>query len=30
MQDILKNYYASGGKTLFETTEQLDEVNIAT
>ena len=29
MQDILKNYYASGGKTLFETTEQLDEVNIA-
>ena len=29
MQDILKNYYTSGGKTLFETTEQLDEVNIA-
>jgi hypothetical protein len=28
MQDILKNYYASGGKTLFEQ-EQLDEVNIA-
>ena len=27
-QDILKNYYANGGKTLFEY-EQLDEVNIA-
>lgn len=25
MQDILKNYYAAGGKTLFETAEQLDE-----
>jgi len=27
MQDILKNYYASGGKTLFESEEQLDEIN---
>jgi hypothetical protein len=25
MQDILKNYYASGGKELFETRENLDE-----
>ena len=25
MQDILKNYYASGGKTLFESDEQLAE-----
>ena len=25
MQDILKNYYASGGKTLFEDVENLDE-----
>jgi len=25
MQDILKNYYASGGRTLFESDEQLDE-----
>ena len=24
MQDILKNYYASGGKTLFESAEQSD------
>jgi hypothetical protein len=32
MQDILKNYYAAGGKDLFtvvESAEQLDEVNIA-
>ena len=28
MQDILKNYYAAGGKTLFES-EQLEEVNVA-
>lgn len=27
MQDILKNYYASGGKTLFESAEQLDEID---
>jgi hypothetical protein len=25
MQDILKNYYANGGKELFETREELDE-----
>jgi len=28
MQDILKNYYASGGKELFETRENLDEAPI--
>jgi len=28
MQDILKNYYASGGKILFESAEQLDEAPI--
>lgn len=28
MQDILKNYYASGGKTLFESAEHLDEAPI--
>ena len=30
MQDILKNYYANGGKTLFESEEQLDEGVITT
>jgi len=29
MQDILKNYYANGGRELFESRENLDEVNIA-
>ena len=28
MQDILKNYYASGGKDLFLTEEELNELNI--
>ena len=27
MQDILKAYYAAGGKTLFESAEQLDEID---
>ena len=27
MQDILRNYYESGGKTLFESPEQISEID---